>query len=540
MFSISLFYCLEKNFFVALQIIFNFILKMSYIEFDKTELVNIPFSKKKEIVRCSRTGAFASTTLLGLNTRKYHGLFILPQENVDGERHVLVSTLNESIIIDDMEFHLGMHQYKGGIFDPKGNKYLQKFNADIIPVYHFRVGHFNFTKEILFSDTEERLIIKYTILDDFESASFQFQPLLAFRQIHHLTHKNDQANTGYEVVQNGVKYCLYDKYTPIYLQSSEAIDYQHAPDWFYNIEYDEEIKRGYDGHEDLLKLGRINVPVKSKELYFTIGTSPIDPKEIANIFNSTLDGHRYSNNCTDRPWMVGETALPADNDSVSYEYQRQFLLQSYTLARQYHAAGYGWWEYHECPDGVNFEAQFTGLVNQNNEDKPAVLELPILKDKTIPTDNHQVPSNYYNMLGYNNIVLKGRVVDSKSGQGVKDALVRGWTKDWIGMNTYTDENGNFTLYSNDFNVHFEISAPGMNTIKFDRHNIKYHIVDAEAEKKWTFENLPDQYLEYQSIDYKPFLETDSLTLNFNPKFFNQYMIEGEMGEVRISKLAHGR
>ena len=50
---------------------------MSYIEFDKTELVNIPFSKKKEIVRCSRTGAFASTTLLGLNTRKYHGLFIL-------------------------------------------------------------------------------------------------------------------------------------------------------------------------------------------------------------------------------------------------------------------------------------------------------------------------------------------------------------------------------------------------------------------------------------------------------------------------------
>ena len=143
------------------------------------------------------------------------------------------------------------------------------------------------------------------------------------------------------------------------------------------------------------------------------------------------------------------------------------------------------------------------------------------------------------MLGYNNIVLKGKVIDSKSGQGVKDALVRGWTKDWIGMNTYTDENGNFTLYSNDFNVHFEISAPGMNTIKFDRHNTKYHFVDAEVAKKWTFENLPEQYLEYQSIDYKPFLETDSLTLNFNPKFFNQYKIEGEMGEVRISKLAHG-
>ena len=268
---------------------------MSYIEFDKTELVNIPFSKKKEIVRCSRTGAFASTTLLGLNTRKYHGLFILPQENVDGERHVLVSTRNESIIIDDMEFHLGMHQYKGEIYDPKGNKYLQKFNADVIPVYHFRVGHFNFTKEILFSDNSERLIIKYTILDDFESASFQFRPLLAFRQIHQLTHKNDQANTSFETVKNGVKYCLYDNYSPIYLQSSDPIEYQHKPDWYYNIEYDEEIKRGYDGHEDLLNLGRINVPVKSKELYFTIGTEPIDPKKIAVIFNKELSGHRSRN-----------------------------------------------------------------------------------------------------------------------------------------------------------------------------------------------------------------------------------------------------
>lgn len=268
---------------------------MSYIEFDKTELVNIPFSKKKEIVRCSRTGAFATTTLLGLNTRKYHGLFIMPQEKVDGERHVLVSSLNESIVIDDMEFHLGMHQYRGGVYDPKGNKYLQKFVADTIPVYYFRVGRFNFTKELLFSDHSERLIIKYTILDDFESASFQFQPMLAFRQIHQLTHKNDQVNTNFDTIQNGVKYCLYDNYTPIYLQSSEKIDYQHNPNWYFNFEYEEELNRGYDGHEDLINLGSINVSVKSKELYFSIGTEPIDPQDIAKVFNEELDGHRSRN-----------------------------------------------------------------------------------------------------------------------------------------------------------------------------------------------------------------------------------------------------
>src|SRR5690606_7336899 len=91
----------------------NFILintQMAYIEFDKEQLVNINFSKKREILRCSRTGSFATTTILGLNTRKYHGLFIVPQDNIDGERHLLVSNLNETFIINDMEFHIGVQQ----------------------------------------------------------------------------------------------------------------------------------------------------------------------------------------------------------------------------------------------------------------------------------------------------------------------------------------------------------------------------------------------------------------------------------------------
>jgi ribosomal protein L24 len=67
---------------------------MSYIAFDKDKLVNIGFSREREILRCSRTGAFATTTLCGLNTRKYHGLFIVPQDNFGGKRHLLVSGIN--------------------------------------------------------------------------------------------------------------------------------------------------------------------------------------------------------------------------------------------------------------------------------------------------------------------------------------------------------------------------------------------------------------------------------------------------------------
>src|SRR5574344_1147541 len=98
---------------------------MNYIEFDKEKLVNIAFSKSRELLRCSRTGSFATTSLLRMNTRKYHGLFIVPQDNIDHERHILVSNLNETILINGMDFHLSIHEYKGGVIDPKGNKYLQ-------------------------------------------------------------------------------------------------------------------------------------------------------------------------------------------------------------------------------------------------------------------------------------------------------------------------------------------------------------------------------------------------------------------------------
>lgn len=246
----------------------------------------------------------------------------------------------------------------------------------------------------------------------------------------------------------------------------------------------------------------------------------------------------YSDHCKGKPWMVGETGLPADNVRVSYEEQRQFLRQTYTLARQYNSAGYGWWYYRDNPDAHVFEGQYTGLISPDGQDKPAAMEVCKLKDIPIPADDHSLPTNYYNMLGYNNIVLHGTIKDADTDQGICGALIRGWTKDWIGMNTYTDENGHFTLYSNDFNVHFELSAPGMENIRFHMDDIEYHFTGKEAEEQWSFESLPQQDLEYHSIDYHDFLDGDSMTLHFNPKYFNQSKIEGELGVIKISKLVN--
>jgi predicted glycogen debranching enzyme len=75
------------------------------------------------------------------------------------------------------------------------------------------------------------------------------------------------------------------------MQCSDAVSYQHEPLWYYNFEYEEELKRGYEGHEDLIILGKLNVEVKNRELYFTIGTAEIDPQSIAILFNDELKQH---------------------------------------------------------------------------------------------------------------------------------------------------------------------------------------------------------------------------------------------------------
>ena len=244
----------------------------------------------------------------------------------------------------------------------------------------------------------------------------------------------------------------------------------------------------------------------------------------------------YSNVITNKPWMVGETSLPVDNDSVDYDEQRQFMLQVFAIARSMGAAGFGWWGYVDCTGEVNFEGQYTALINSKKEKKPAAHEVKNLMGLPFGKELAKRPPNYYNMLGYNNICLKGRVIDETTGKPICNALIRGWTGDWIGMNTYTDSNGNFTLYSNDFSVHFEVSAPGMYTKKFMCDTLSYTFSDSAAGYPWRYESFPNKDLEYQSIDYHPFLEGDSLVLLFNPRFFNQRKAQGNIGTIRLKRI----
>lgn len=235
----------------------------------------------------------------------------------------------------------------------------------------------------------------------------------------------------------------------------------------------------------------------------------------------------YSHYCG-KPWMVGETGLPADGDSVSYDAQDAFMYETYRYARVNGAIGYGWWEFQDCPDGVNFEAKYTGLRDSSGRRKPTV-DMVKLMTRTclgVLTDTDcQPPVNYSNMLAYQNLAVTGTVVDEK-GHPVEGAVVRGWNADWsVGMNTYSDSAGRFRLVSNDRCIHFEVSAPGYSTAKFDRHT------EYPAHTP-----TPDRTREYQQIPLLGWGDQDRMLPCNKERFAASTAADCAIGDIKLKKI----
>ncbi len=260
----------------------------SYIKFDKNQLVNLQYALNKELLRVNRRGAYASSTIIGCNTRKYHGLLVAPQPQLDMENHVLLSAVDETVMQRDAEFHLAIHKYPG-LFHPKGHKYVVDFSADPIPYWIYRVGGVVLKKEILFSSDIDCVMLRYTLLDAHSPTTLKLMPLLAFRNYHSLSKANVYANKKYEDIPNGVKLRLYSGYSDLHLQTSKQVEYVSAPDWFYNFEYPVEQERGYPYQEDLFVPGFFEFPIKKgEEVILAASLEEMKPRALKTIFNKEL------------------------------------------------------------------------------------------------------------------------------------------------------------------------------------------------------------------------------------------------------------
>lgn len=266
-------------------IIFTYSIVMHYLKFDKDQLINLEYSLYKEILRSNRAGSYLSTSLNGCNTRKYHGLLVCPIEKLGGEKYVLLSSLDETLIQNDSEFNLGIHRYKGGSYEPKGHKYIRNVEFGSIPKITYRVGGAVLSKERLLVEKEEQILIKYKLEEATLPTTLRLKPFLAFRNIHQLSKANMFANTKYKTVSNGIKMCLYDNFPDLHIQASKEADFVPAPDWYYDIEYVKDLNRGYDYLEDLFVPGYFEILMEPGEsIIIAAGTKEANPVSLKQRF----------------------------------------------------------------------------------------------------------------------------------------------------------------------------------------------------------------------------------------------------------------
>ncbi|MBN2523695.1 MAG: glycogen debranching enzyme family protein [Bacteroidales bacterium] len=264
---------------------------MGYINFEKSKLVNLEYSLSREIIRTNRAGSYSSTTIIGCNTRKYHGLLVCPVENFGGERYVLLSSLDVTVLKNDQSFNTGIRKYAGDYFSPKGHKYIENFDVETIPSRIIRVGGVILEHERLLVHYEEQYLARFTVLESSEPMKLQIRPFMAFRNIHELTHANMDANTKIEFIRNGIKARLYEGFPYLHMQFSKNVEFVHVPDWYLGVEYPEEQKRGYDYSEDLFTPGFFELDVtKGDVIVFSASTKEEKVTGLKTKFTKTVNG----------------------------------------------------------------------------------------------------------------------------------------------------------------------------------------------------------------------------------------------------------
>ena len=262
---------------------------MNYLKFDKTLLTNLEESLPIEYLRTNKLGAYSATTVTGCNTRKYHGLLVTPVPELDDDNHVLLSSLDETVVQHGAEFNLGIHKYESDTFAPRGHKYIREFNCETISTNTYRVGGVILTRESFLVLNEQRVLLRYTLVDAHSETTLKLRPQLAFRNVNELTQRNNQIDLSYQDVPNGISLCLYKGYPNLYMQLSKEATYRSCPDWNIGVEYPREQARGYAYKEDLYMPGYFEVSIKKGEsIIFSAGTTETNPKNLKALFTREL------------------------------------------------------------------------------------------------------------------------------------------------------------------------------------------------------------------------------------------------------------
>ena len=231
----------------------------SPIELPREVCTLYPRASRLEWLLTNGTGGFAMGTVAGSNTRRYHGLLIASL-HPPVERVVTLARLEETVLGAGGEVPLSVNQYPNTLY-PDGWMRLVRFALDDGPSWTWSVGDAEMERRVLLVPGEQTVVVLYA---SSAPVRLRIEPLLAFRDYHALTHRNRDARTGFEERQAGagrvVRFQPYGALPSLRL-AHRGSAFAGDPAWHENVEYLEELDRGLDFREDLLRPGSFELEV---------------------------------------------------------------------------------------------------------------------------------------------------------------------------------------------------------------------------------------------------------------------------------------
>ena len=215
---------------------------------------------KKEWIITNGIGGYASSTILGANTRKYHGLLVAPLIP-PAKRTLILSKLDESIEIDGRKHELFTNIGKNYI--SQGYKYQQSFIKEYMPIFAYKVEDTEITKVVCMEYSKNTVGVLYKIRNGKSKAKLTLAPIMNYRDVHGIN-KNHIFNLTQ--IQKGRKLEVkIDDGKPIYMNISAGNYIEHHNDTFFNMFYIEEEKRGFEPEENHAVPGRYEIEIEPNE-----------------------------------------------------------------------------------------------------------------------------------------------------------------------------------------------------------------------------------------------------------------------------------
>jgi len=246
---------------------------------EREELLRLDSSLGRSWLEGDGVGGFAASTVLLCATSRYHGLLVAtPQGSV--KRHVFLSRFEETLVAQGREFPLSMARYGGGVLHPPGHQYVSDFELRPYPTWTYRIGDVEVRREILCVRGSPTVLVRWKLVGGDAEWRLRLRPITPCREADALTFTNVYLVRDVKRIPHGVAARPYASLPAVSITTNRPATFVPDAHWHRGIQFDDDIARGYGGHEDQFSPGRFEVDMKQGEEFVvaaTIGERVADP-----------------------------------------------------------------------------------------------------------------------------------------------------------------------------------------------------------------------------------------------------------------------